>query len=380
MNILLQAWPTVIYLVLPIGFIYCTLIFFFYAGWKKISPFHLKKKIPETGISVIIPVRNEEEHLPDLISELEQQNYPKEHYEVILVNDHSTDRSVEIIKESIADSSFIRLTDNPGFGKKQAILHGANLSRFEFILTSDADCRRGRNWLAAFAGFLYENKPRMILGPVLPLTGSGFLEQAKAIEFISLVASGAGAAGQGHPILANGANLGFYKEELDLTEDPLKKEIPSGDDLFLMLRIKKKYPQGIQFLKSVEATVYTRLPGGWKPFLHQRKRWVSKSRYYRDFDLIYTAIVVLLTNLVLLLCLVGGLFSLPYLLGFLILWLLKLFPDVLLLQAATRFFGEEKLMKYFLPTQLFYFIYVSFTAFTGLSGCSYEWKGRKFSG
>ena len=300
MSLFLHNWPVVFYLVFPVGFIYSFLMLFFYAGWKKIPPFHLGKKTAEVGISVIIPVRNEETNIPDLISDMKRQNYSKENYEVILVNDHSTDRSVESIKAFIADSDFIRLTNNPGHGKKRAILHGANLSHFDFILTSDADCRRGRDWLTAFAGFLVENQPRMILGPVLPLPGSGFLEKAKALEFISLVASGAGAAGQGHPIMANGANLGFYKEELFLTKDPLKKEIPSGDDLFLMLSVKKNEPGNILFLKSMDAAVYTAMPKSWKSFLHQRKRWISKSRFYRDFDLIFTAGAVLLTNLLLL--------------------------------------------------------------------------------
>ena len=377
MNAFLPYCPIVLYLVLPVGLIYVFLISFFYAGWKKIPHFRTPEKIAQTGISVIIPVRNEEGNLPGLISDLNKQNYPNEYFEIILVNDHSTDRSVEIIKDSIAGFSYISLADNPGRGKKQAIIHGANLSHFDFIITSDADCRRGKNWLAAFAGFLHENKPRMILGPVLPLPGAGFLEKAKALEFISLVASGAGAAGQGHPIMANGANLGFYKEELSLTKNPLKEEIPSGDDLFLMLNVKKNDPGNILFLKSGDAAVYTAMPKTWKSFLLQRKRWVSKSRFYRDFDLVFTALVVFLTNLLLTFSLIAGFFSISWLMGFFALWILKMTPDLIFLRSATRFFGLKKLMRLFFPVQLIYFIYVSFAAFVGLMGGSYTWKGRK---
>jgi len=378
MNGLQQAWPIVLSLVLPVGFLYGFLILFFYVGWKKISPYRLNKNTPKKGISIIIPLRNEEVHLYDLISDLKQQNYSKASYEVILVNDHSTDRSAEILRTLIAKSPFMHLTDNSGKGKKQAILHGVALSRFDFIVTSDADCRRGKDWLAAFAGFLEENQARMILGPVLSHKTTGFAAKAKALEFLSLVSSGAGAARMGHPILANGANLGFYKDDLNFDKDPLKKEIPSGDDLFLMLRVKKNNPQSIFFLKSTKAAVYTDLPGNWRDFFHQRIRWVSKSRFYRDFDLLFTAFTVLGINLLLLVLLVAGFISRPYFIGFFILWLLKLFPDVLMLSAASRFFHKEKLMRAFLPLQLFYFIYVSITAFAGLTGTSYEWKGRKF--
>ena len=71
-----------------------------YRGLGKLRRTDKKNTIPEF-ISIIIPFRNESKNLPGNLKGLISQNYPKDKYEIIYVNDSSTDDSVEVLKKLI---------------------------------------------------------------------------------------------------------------------------------------------------------------------------------------------------------------------------------------------------------------------------------------
>lgn len=355
------------------------MLILFIRGWNNTAVNKNTELTKEINVSVIVPARNEEKNLEFLLNDLKKQNYPFSNYEVILVDDHSDDSTSEIITRfSSANNNFLHISlQKNERGKKSAIKKAVSLSKGDLILTTDADCRLSAMWISSFVFLYNKNKPKIIAGPVLMDYSGDFFSRMQSLEFISLIGSGAGAIGAGHPIMCNGANLAFEKEAFtEEMKQSNKDSFASGDDIFFMLKIKKSNPGSIVFNKSPDAIVRTvpnYTPSG---FIAQRKRWVSKSRAYRDRDIIFTAILVFLINSLILICLAGSFFSIIFLYLFSFLFLIKSIPDYFFLKRLCRFFNKPELMIVFLPLQIIYPLYIVFTAIYGNLG-GYMWKQRK---
>ncbi|OQX97234.1 MAG: hypothetical protein B6I20_13090 [Bacteroidetes bacterium 4572_117] len=215
----------------------------------------------------------------------------------------------------------------------------------------------------------------MIIAPVL-MEANNWFEKMQALDFFSLMASGAGASGINRPIMNNAANLAFSKEAYLSINDPTNHKISSGDDVFFLLKLKKRYPKKTLFLKSENAIVYTKAKKSISSFINQRKRWASKSKHYRDFDIIYTAITVLSINLFLLLALIFAIFLKQILFVFLTIFVLKLIFDFVFLYKTASVFKQKNILWYFLPVQLANLFFIPYFAFAGLF-TKVKWKGKQ---
>ena len=125
-------------------------------------------------ISVIIPVRNEESNIGKLLNYLNNQSYNKSLFEVILVDDHSEDKTMELINEYLIhhpEMSILTGSLSDHFSKKMAITAGINMSMGELIVTTDGDCQVPPDWLLKLAAYYDQYQPQMIIGPV-SLSGS----------------------------------------------------------------------------------------------------------------------------------------------------------------------------------------------------------------
>ena len=364
--------------VILVGCIYFFLILWFYHGWNK-TPVYQTGKLPDSiEISVIVAFRNELKSLSELIKDLMNQNYPVHNLEVILVDDHSTDGSFELVRNLTEQNPYFKLIKNSGNGKKQALSEGIDYSSGELIVTTDADCRMGKNWLETIAAYYLDNKPDMILGPVLPVVNKGFFSEFVALEHFSLIGATAGAAGINHPIMNNGANMAFQRSSLDSIPDPFLTEIPSGEDVFFMLNLKKISKSKINFLKSNKAVISTKMPSGINEFWQQRLRWVSKSKYYHDADIIISAAIVWWISFLMFATLMAGIFNPVYFLVYTFLFIMKSIPDYLLLSKVLAFFNRPGLIKHFILLQIIYPFYVTLTGIFGLIFVKFRWKDRKY--
>jgi poly-beta-1,6-N-acetyl-D-glucosamine synthase len=375
-----------IWLVLLTGGIYIVIISAFFYGWRKLKP--LAAKIDSRPfLSVIVPMRNEQSHISMLLQDLNVQDYSKSSFEIIVIDDHSADESLQMAANCAISNIKIRSLPDSMSGKKAAIHYGIDTSRGELILTTDADCRVGTQWLSSMATYYSRYHPAMILAPVAPIqvpsdekeTFSAHNEHWKGafyLELFSLLGSTAGSAAVGHPVMCNGANLAFPRTVYPDIEDLYKNQyVKSGDDIFVMLELKKRYPGRIHYFKSKEATVYTAISSNLSDFLNQRGRWASKSKYYRDPSIIITALVVLGINFLLTLCLVLGIIY-HDLSCFLLLLLLKSAIDFPFLYSVTSFFERKKLMWWFPFVQSLYFLYVCITVGVAVI-VPLGWKGRR---
>ena len=220
----------------------------------------------------------------------------------------------------------------------------------------------------------------MILGPVRMTDDGSFFGKLQSLEFSSLISSAAGSCNAGFPLLANGANMAFTRHAYESCGGFLDNaHYPSGDDMFLMMSIKKKFgAKAIRFLRSEEAIVNTPATQGVKPFFQQRMRWVSKSRGYTDPILISTSIIVFLLNALLVVSAFSTFFFPEYLTLFLILYVLKLIVDLPLMVSFNRFQRSVKLLWLFPMMELLNAVYTLVIGIAGNIG-KYEWKGRSVS-
>lgn len=355
--------------------VYSVLIIRFYIGWKSIPEHNYSENAPKNFISVIVSVRNEEKNLPGLLKQLSLQDYPQESYEVIIVNDHSTDNAKNVFDSSNCNEniSFYNLPDKIA-GKKKAVNYGVSKAKGELIVTTDADCRFYCQWLDTINSFYNKNKPDMIIGPVMIDPYNSLFAELQSLEFASLIASGAGASGLKSPIMCNAANLAFKKDLYNEFSDELNNKYQSGDDMFLMLAAKKNKKR-IEFLKAKEAVVTTTAKKSLRAFVQQRLRWASKSGGYSDPFTIFTQLTVFILSSLCIYLVVFGNFNywgsviLASVIG------VKSIIDLVLLYPTLKFFGLKKLLRWFIQLQIVYFIYVFFIAIASRF-VKFEWKER----
>lgn len=331
-------------------------------------------------ISVIVPVRNEIDTLPALIQDLSRQRYLPENYEVIFINDHSDDGSETYLSNICRERENFRLEvlDARVSGKKQAINRGCLVANGDWIIQTDADCRLPVDFVAGHAAMARKPGVVLVAGPVLIESGKGLWNMLESLELMSLTGVGMASFRLGKPVMCSGANLSyskaFYAEEM---EDLMAVPSASGDDIFLMLKAKKR-SGGTAWLDSSKCLVTTLSARGVRSFFEQRIRWGSKARYYSDKDLLLLAIVVWMANAFLVIYLAGSFFSFLLFPVFLASLVIKSLTEFLLLCKTARLFGRQRLLRLFPLAAIFHYIYITVAGLFSMTG-RYGWKGRTYT-
>ncbi len=358
--------------------LYCLLLLVFLFGWIMVrrQSMPVKGNSPP-GISVVVAVRNEEENIQTLLHDLSAIVYPAERFEVIIVNDHSTDATMGKAKSLIRHLPTARLFDLPeGMeGKKQALSLGIEAARFEIIATTDADCRFSRNWLTCLSLYFEQDATKMLVGAVKLTADNSFFSRLQVTEFASLVGSTAAAIGLGHPILCNGANLAFQKsvfKEVQGYDGNL--QIASGDDEFLMRKINHRYPGGIKFLNYYEAVVSSHAQKTIQDFFQQRLRWAGKWKHNTDSMTQLLAVFIFASHLAFAGLVINNFFGLDKTLGLVI---GKLFLEGVFIFWVGHFLDRRFDILAFLSLQIIYPVYVTTIGVFSLFR-SYRWKNRNY--
>jgi biofilm PGA synthesis N-glycosyltransferase PgaC len=333
-------------------------------GLKRIVKFDVSIN-PDIFVSIIIPCHNEQKSIPALLNDLSGQLYPSDKFEVIIVDDNSTDMTFDIVNtfKTIANLVVLRTT---GKGKKQSLRTGIKISRGDLIITTDADCRVGNKWIKTIASFFSQCSPQLIVCPV-DLSGSnGLFSSFQKLEFLSLQGVTAGTIAFGNPAMCNGANLAFTSKTYNEHSNNLYDKIESGDDMFLLTSLKKDTESKILWLESNDACVETGVSENWRSFFRQRSRWFSKWKYYNDPYIGCLSFVVFITNLLITGMLIAGIFQFKLLALASVMLLVKSLPDYLILSNTAKRYKKEYLLKYFVPAQIIYSFYILFVAISSV--------------
>lgn len=369
--------------------LYLALIASLTLGLRWLPAFEPVDSESETSFSIVVVFRNEKDQLPDLIHHLGQLNYPSDKFEVLLVNDGSDDGSVEIVKSLQKNTPalilrILELEKESRSPKKEALELGAREASYDWIITTDADCMMGPDYLSAYDQFLKKQPARMVAGPVICEAGDSFLHRFQALDFLSLQGSTMGGFGARdsipfiRPFMCNGANLCYDKKTFrQLGGYEGNKDIASGDDVFLLEKMLDKHESEVRFIKSKAALIRTRPKETWKSLIEQRKRWAAKSTSYKNGFARLVGLLVILTNLSLLAGLflgVSGSASWSHL-G--ILFVMKINLDFVLIYNTAPIGDQQEVMKSFVTSSLLYPFFVVWVALQSLTG-NYVWKGRTY--
>jgi len=359
---------------------YSLFLFSILIGLRKLKPSQ-PNQIPKEFVSIIIPFRNESENIISNIKSIIKQNFPKENYEVIYVDDNSTDNSFRILNEFPKPKNVKVLSlpkdYSPNAHKKRAIRYGIENSTGDIIITTDADCFYSENWLSSMLSN-FDDETGFISGPVEFLDADGMFSKLQKLEFAGLVITGAGLIGSGKPTICNAANIAYRKktyEEVNGFYDQM--DLSSGDDELLMQKIAKDTEYKVKFSLLTESIVKTSASKNINEFYHQRKRWASKGLFYKNTSLILKLILIYLFYL--------GLIIQPFLIFFIsssfaysfgLSLVIKLVLEYLILLKGKNILFRELILKPFIFAEFLQVPYIIIAGFSGMFG-NLEWKERK---
>ena len=374
--------------------LYSLLILYYWRSWVSIVDFRLPILDFEssTKITVIIAARNEEEFIGNCLASICNQSYPKHLFEVLVVDDHSTDNTAAIVNNYAAQNvKLISLKDFIGDAlnsyKKKAIEIAITQSNGELIVTTDADCVVTKNWLQTIASFYQKYQPVFIAAPVSIDCSNKFIEFFQGLDFMTLQGiTGASVHKKIHS-MCNGANLAYTKKAfIEVGGFTGIDNIASGDDMLLMHKIYKRWPDKVMFLKSKDAIVQTAPVNSIKAFFNQRIRWASKDDKYDDKRIFSVLLLVYVVNVLLLALPVIAIFNNLQCSMFniqcsmigvwLLLLLLKTIIELVFLYPVAKFFGKQNMLWLFPLMQPIHIIYTVIAGWLGKFG-SYHWKERK---
>ncbi|MGH2564456.1 MAG: glycosyltransferase, partial [Ginsengibacter sp.] len=372
---------------------YVALIIYYRQSWVQLKSYGKSQEAiseKDTFISVIIPARNEEKNIGLCIESIIKQTYPDHLFEMIIVDDHSVD-STAAIANSFKQKNIrlLKLSDfsgneNLNSYKKKAVETAIRLAKGSLIVTTDADCMVREQWLQTIASYYETTGAAFIAAPVvytdaLPIDAAflKFLTIFQSLDFMALQGiTGASVYKKVHN-MCNGANLVYEKKAFyDVDGFKAIDDIASGDDMLLMQKIQKLYPEKIKYLKSTETIVQTQPAQTIREFLNQRIRWASKADRYPDIKITSVLFLVYFFNAWIFFIAILSIFYLQAFYLFLALFITKIIVELLFLYPVATFFNKQKLLWWFIPCQPFHIFYTLLAGWLGKFG-SYTWKDRK---
>ncbi|RZJ82096.1 MAG: glycosyltransferase [Flavobacterium sp.] len=361
--------------------IYIFVIATFIRGWAKIALFKVVDSVVRTSVSIIVAARNEQELIGKTIDDILAQNFDQSLLEVIIIDDHSTDNTSEIVR-SYADRGvkLIVLNEPNALNsyKKKAIQTAIGQATGKLIVTTDADCRMGTNWLRTIVAYYEAYGFKMISSPVAYFEEKSLFEQMQTLEFSYLIGLGASTIGNNNPSTCNGANLAYERDAFfEVGGFTGIDDLASGDDELLLHKMAALYDKKIGFLKNEDAIVYTHAKPSLGEFIQQRKRWASKSTRYKDKSVIILGVSIWLFNISILLnAILAIVFPSSDSLHFLAFQLIfKMGMEITFLKSITSFFKRKQLLVLLPIISLLHIIYIVYIGIAGNSG-KYNWKGR----
>ena len=346
-------------------------------GWMKIKKYKAdNKNFP--FISVVVAIRDEEKYVEELLKCLINQNYPSKFFEIIIVDDHSKDQGFNLVEQFISNhrETTIKISRAQKEGKKSAIDQAIKASNGELILTTDADCRMGKEWMITMSHPLFDEKILFVAGPVIINGPTSIFSLLQKFEMLGLIGIGGGAMMQRRPMMCNGANLCYRKSMYFEIDGFAGKTFASGDDTQLMRKLSSLKPNSLCFVKDPSAIVFTRPQISLSGFWLQRRRWSSKIPFTLSFLTVSIAALAWFVHVGLLIHLIGLLFYPQLFLLFLTSLIIKISAELFFIRRIGLDLKVEPSFILIIIAQPIYWLYISVIGAI-VPVANYKWKGRK---
>lgn len=246
-------------------------------------------------VSIIICAKNEVENLTKFIPYLINQNYTD--FELILVNDHSTDDTLKIMthfKDNHDNIQVINLTGNLSKGnKKNAITKGIEAAKHEHLLFTDADCKPNSiNWLSDMVA-LFSHKKSVILGyGAYRKIKYSWLNKLIRFETLITAIQYFSYAKIGLPYMGVGRNIAYTKSEFIKTNGfASHQHIKSGDDDLFINQVATK--SNTTCCYSYDSFTISEPHQNFKKWIYQKRRHITTATNYRPIHQLLLALFYL---------------------------------------------------------------------------------------
>ena len=258
----------------------------YFIGFFREFAFIKSQKMVSEGmnISVIICAKNEAENLKNFLPSILTQEYPN--FEVVLINDASTDDTLEIIETFAAKHSNIKIVDvknTEAFwgNKKYALTLGIKASKHDYLLFTDADCKPvSKYWIQEMSA-CFDDKKSIVLGySGYTKTHKSFLNKLIRYETLVTAVQYFSFAKVGVPYMGVGRNLAYTKDAFFKANGFINHiKIRSGDDDLFINQVATKSNTAIcitegSFTQSIPKTTF-------KDWIKQKRRHISTAKYYK---------------------------------------------------------------------------------------------------
>lgn len=332
------------------------------------------------SVSVIVAARNEEESIGRCLHALAKQNYPKDMYEIIVVNDRSTDGTADIVMNMRAKFPFIRLigierVSNGLPPKKNALDEGIRSAKHDLLLFTDADSYPSPQWLREVVkAFTPEVGVVAGYSPFEWKATASFAHRwgDRFLRYEELKNTIGAAAGVGldSAYMCTGRNFAYRRRVFEQVGgfNKIRQSVSGDDDLFIQL-VQRETDWEIRYMTTPESVVVTEPPETLDEFVNQRKRHFSAGKYYpRTMKLIFASAhafnaVVLFT---IILFPVAGL----------VVGAAKLAIDYFIVREGTLFFDNRELLPNIVPLEILFVLYNLIIGPLGYVG-QFDWKGTR---
>jgi cellulose synthase/poly-beta-1,6-N-acetylglucosamine synthase-like glycosyltransferase len=334
-------------------------------------------------VSILVPARDEERYISDCLESLVHQQYPPDRYEIVVVNDRSTDSTPQIIRSYMEEHSMIKCvtvdSNSSGLtGKQNALNEGLKLCRGDIILNTDADCIAGPFWVPRTVSCF---TPQIGLTIGFSITysrdGLGLLFSGlQSLDMLFLTDAAAGAIGINIPISCSGRNLAYRKRLLD-DIGYLGMGYTITEDAALIQTVAKHTNWKIAVVYDKDAAVLTSAEESIRQFLSQRVRWVLGGRAIRSWVQIPLHTIFLFH-----LCLAISLLLMFFERGFVAVILFSAFSkttlDLVRCWRVCKEFGRTDLLKLFVPYEVFMVFYSILAGLGSIFVREIRWKGELY--
>lgn len=232
-------------------------------------------------ISVLIAARNEAHQIEKCLLSILANEYSDE-WEVLVINDRSTDRTEEILvalEKEYPRLRHITISERPEDfpPKKYALTQGIHAAQFEVLLFTDADCVVPSNWIKEMAQ-TFSEKTEVVIGSGPYARIPGLLNALVQFETLQTGFLYLGMAGNQNPYMSVGRNLAYRKSFFQNVGgfDSGKQSLSGDDDLLINHHARGKFTRIV-----LDVPVISQPPETWSVWFRQKLRHLSAGKYYR---------------------------------------------------------------------------------------------------
>lgn len=326
-------------------------------------------------VSVIVAARNEEHSIAECLASLCHQSYPRERYEVVVVDDHSEDSTREVVMNVAAREERIKLIqsvpESSLRGKTNALATGIRESTGEIVMITDADCTVPPTWIEETVR-RYESRVGIVGGMTLQ-SASDWFGGMQSLDWAYLLGIASAAVGLGNPLSTIGNNLSFRREAYNQVGGYEGIPFSITEDYSLFQAIVRTGTWNVAYPLDHALLVISKPCKSWGELVRQKHRWGKGG-----LDMKLSGFLIMAIGFTQHLMILAG----PLLYGAvsaaLTGWFVKAVGDYAFLHAVLRRVRRLDQLKYFLAFQIYYLLYVLALPFIVFFRRRVVWKGRSY--